>query len=373
MAVTVRRGRRISLLSKASKCVAAWHAGGMNGPSLTPGGQLRDFVNEKHHATFPGGTNDPLSLGQGEPLAYVYFPGSSGNSLTITLAISTAYFYTITYSDGTTDTDTQTSDGSGVLTFGGTDAKFAGLKVRRILITTDADHNTTVADVLAYDIRYWNNTRTSLTAVQGQTVTVNRTTTSARIVDCVDAPGLMLGTDDYLEVASHANLEPTGTLGFTAVVVLHGYASATQMLLGKKDTAADTTAGWSLRTNGAGNAIASVADGSTIVSTGTGSFKTGRDFAVVWRLTPQMVLGRSISAIDAVDPPVFATADASALTRASFANNVPFRIGAIGNATPAVFASIVFRAGAIWQRALSDVELQRALWELGKGVPTSRR
>lgn len=71
------------LLSRQRGCVAAWHAGGLYGPSLTSDGKLRDFISNQHHAQFGSGSgadsNDPLQLLPYLGRGYLYQTGVSGN------------------------------------------------------------------------------------------------------------------------------------------------------------------------------------------------------------------------------------------------------------------------------------------------------
>jgi len=67
-----------------------------------------------------------------------YFPGAASNNVSIAgLSNSTTYDFTVTYSDDTTDTGTEDSDGSGNLVLGNTQPEFDGVWVKTIDVYTD--------------------------------------------------------------------------------------------------------------------------------------------------------------------------------------------------------------------------------------------
>lgn len=341
------------LLSRQQGCVAAWHAGGLPGSSLTSDGKLRDFIRNTHHATFIDSTN-PLPLAPELGKWFVHFPGTSGNSATITLSDSTVYDYTITYSDGTTDTDTQTSTGAGLLTFGGTDAKFAGLKVRRIVITADGG-GATIADIDFSQRSLWNETRTSLTAVTGgQTVTINRTT-SGRKTSVVDRPLLLFGADDYLQVTHHADLVFGAGDSFTVAMALRQYD--TPVNTGRYMTKGTTTPRWLLAaqtTTHAGrfqilDGVASPFDASPSITAGTAHVKAGVRRASISvecfanATTNSRAADTTTSTIDDPAEDLYIGAAAAAASRQDFE----------------------FFAAAIFRRALSLSEIRQLGRELG--------
>lgn len=332
------------LLSKQSGCVAAWHAGGLPGPSLS-GTSIRDFISNTHHAVPVDATN-PLKLAPEGGLWYVYFPGSSGNSLTITLDDSTAYDYTIVYSDASTDTDGQTSTGAGLLTFGGTDAKFAGLKVRRILIVPDGG-GATVADIVLTDPDAYNATRTSLVARSGHTVTINRSATG-RKTSVVDRPILLLGTDDFMAVPDHPDLDFLASGGMTLALAYRAFGtpSATEAMVAKKATI--SSAGYAIYRTSAGNIVGRVTDGSG-----------GDDFplAALAESGPRVVtLRRPPGRVASIWRDGVKVADGASVT-GDLSTATALRFGVfVGGAS---FAHYEWLGAALFRRALSNDEVAR--------------
>lgn len=352
---------RAPMLSMQQGCVAAWRAG-----DFVRGGQasLRDLIQNKHHAQLGSGSGsdsaDPLFL-DGIGTGYVWFPGTASNSVQITLANSTAYFYTITYADGTTTTDTQTSTGAGVLTFGTTDVKFAGLSVRSIVVTTDADHATVIANIDFARKDLWNRTRTTFSAVTGQAVTINRTTTSARCLTMVDGPMLVFGTDDYLEVAHHADLDPGTSGNFTAFALVNSVqANSVAFIIGKKAGTGATSAGWSVDVNSSGSILSRVSDGTSGVATGAGSsFKDGQDRVAA------ILINRRRNVMWRGQGPILTTSHQSEVGISSVGNissSNALRIGA--NGVPGAYNSMAFRGGGVWKRELTDDEISLAAMEI---------
>lgn len=341
------------LLSKQRGCVAAWHAGGLNGPAIASDGRLRDFISDTYHAQFGSTTgsdsNDPLQLLPELGRWSIYFPGTAGNSATITLNASTTYDYTITYSDATTDTDSQASDGDGLLTFGGTDAKFAGLKVHRIVVVPDGG-GATVADIDFSRQSLWDATRTNLMAVTGQTVTINRTATG-RKASVVDRPLLLMGTDDYLEVADHAALN-FGIGDMTMAIGLRKYGTSNTNLMQKKNSSATGTAGYQM--------FATSARGSD------GTTQTAAALTLTVGLPIVPLLRRSRMGVAAFVGGTLQneTPDSSG----SWSNDRPLRVGANSAATPGGFGDFEFFGAAIFRRALTDNEIRHLNREL-LGVP----
>lgn len=325
-----------------SGAVAYWDARMYSGS-----GDLLDLTGNGHHAQFGSGAgadaNDPLYLTTASEAWYVYFPGTSGNSATITLTAATTYDYTITYSDDTTDTDEQISDGSGVLTFGGTDAKFAGLKVKRILIVPDGG-GATVADIDFTQRALWDTARASLTAVTGQTVTINRTT-SGRKTTVVDRPQILFGTDDYLLVTDHAQLKFTTGEDFTLAMAIRQYATPinTGRYVSKR-----TTSGYLLISSGTSLAPrAFVDDGPDTAQANGPAITAGKATVIGGRY-------RAGVTIEAFTNGVLGSS-ASATSIGDITSTDNFVIGAEdGGGTRQDF---VFFAAALWRRALTDSEI----------------
>lgn len=162
-----------------------------------------DWLDEanSHDAQFgtgTPGTNDPQFLAHtGDN--YLYFNGSASNYVQITLAVSTTYDITITYEDDTTDTGTFTTTGGGVGSLGGTDAKFASMKVKLIDVYPDGGG----ATVALFDAALATEPFATVTDTYAKVWTIVR---GAYGMYLVDRPMFGLHTDDYFQIADEAGL-----------------------------------------------------------------------------------------------------------------------------------------------------------------------
>lgn len=448
------------LLSKQRGCVAAWHAGGLYGPSLS-GASLRDFISNTHHAQF-GSTsgadsNDPLQLLPENGKPYLYLPGiaanyasapdeaalditddidiraeiaptdwtpgaisviaakweSSGQGSWIFRLTTGGLLNVVLSSDGSSFTVNASStaavgvadgvvkhvritaeiaagavtvtfytsdDGSSWSQLGDT---VAGI-ITAIFVSTasveigtqqagtvsplasrvysaqvyDGIDGTKVLDIDFTDVAAYNATRTSLTAVTGQTVTINRST-SGRKSSVVDRPLILFGTDDLLEIANHADLNFTLGQGMTIVAAFRKYADfgAAETLVAKK-TDLVNTAGYALymtATVGAfrtGNGSAS--------NTGTGTLPTaGEPSVLVGRISVAKATEYFLNGSIAANPGVN--------TNGPAVNSAVLRIGRLSGAGTSYFEGELF-AAAIFRRTLSVSEVRQLNREL-LGVP----
>lgn len=218
-----------------------------------------------------------------------------------------------------------------------------------------------VLDVDPTNPSAYNATRTSLTAVTGQTVTINRST-SGRKASVVDRPLLLFGTDDYLEVADHPDLDIDIGTGFTAVIALRQYATPTNFgrYFTKKEGTAGATLGWTVASSGTNIATrADIGDG-TDNEARSGTVQASGSlllFGARYRPGWWAAIGPATSLFEDVnDAPV-----------SPIANSQVLRIGARSDSA-ASFQDFEMFAAAIFQRALSEREIRQLNREL-LGVP----
>jgi hypothetical protein len=118
---------------------------------------------------------------------------------------------------------------------------------------------------------------TSFSALTGQTVTINRST-SGKKTSVVTHPIWLFGTDDYMEVADNAFLDFAATDSFTLFVVQRQWDTfgTNDAILGKKADTTAATAGYLLGDDGTTAALARMqsGDGTAGTSTVTGSSRT---------------------------------------------------------------------------------------------------
>jgi hypothetical protein len=193
---------------------------------------------------------------------------------------------------------------------------------------------------------------TSFTALTGQTVTVNRSTSGRKTV-AVTHPLWLLGTDDYLEVADNGLIDFGATDSFTALVVHRpwGTQGTNDTLIAKKANTTNTTAGWSL-SGGSSTALqgqGQVGDGSAGITAVSGSRTAG---------AVSLVAAVRNVATDDVIVYLNGTAGSAVTdtTTATLANSEVMRVGRLSGAGTE-YADMEFVAGALWRRALTSSEL----------------
>ena len=222
---------------------------------------------------------------------------------------------------------------------------------------------TKVFDVDFADAAAYNATRTSLTAVTGQTVTINRGT-SGRKASVVDRPLFLLGTDDYFEVADHNDLDFGAAGSFTIVALYRTYGvpnGTRETYIGKKAIAGSGAAGRHITSSTVTlAALSRLSDGATQVANNSGApvVVEGRVTALVQRVnrTAQTQETKLSSTTD--------TSSASVSGVGSTSNAEPLRIGATGGVA-SEFVHAEFFGAAVFAEALSDAALSRLYGELG--------
>ena len=188
---------------------------------------------------------------------------------------------------------------------------------------------------------------TSFVAATGETWTILRRSIDRKTA-IIDRPTLQFGLDDYLEVASHADL---AAASMTAIVVTRVYGtSANQAFIAKK---ADFTtgAGWSLdRGTGGLTPRVMLADG------------TNNPTATAPLITAGFVTGVSLVR-DATNITGYKDGTAGTPvtdTSGSIANAFALRIGRLSDAGTS-YADMEFMGAAVFPRALSSTEIEEVV------------
>lgn len=207
------------------------------------------------------------------------------------------------------------------------------------------------ATVLDIDTSVASPESSTFQAVTGQTVTVNRSATGRKAV-VVDRDLLLLGTDDFLQHADHADFDIDADDPFTIAAVFRQYGNAGgQAVLAHKLNLTGVGAGWYLSTNrlsisdGAatnqGNSVLTTAG----VTTNVTGVITATSYARYFNGAP-------------VDGPTARTVGSP-----SFAGLL--RVGANSNSgTPANFGEFEFMTAAVIREALTNDEVFQLYREL---------
>ena len=332
---------------------------------------------------------------------YLHFVGGAGNNFTVAgLSNTTAYDYTVTYSDDTTATGGETTDGSGNLVLGEAQVNFDGLRIKTVDITADGGGSTLVyIDCTALSTAEL--AAASFTdSVGGKTVTINgdEWTYGTELTSIAGAtPELLLQandgytiagdlpmwfdrsgnghhgqwgsaagadtndpvrsgtsvtftTNDYVEIADHANLDFAAGEAFTVIAVVKPttVAAGSDVIVAKKDNLT-TSAGWAL--------VRNAATVQTILADGTADDDDTAGTLVA--NTVAVVAGVRNVTDDDIEAFVDGTGSGSPTTdstTATLANALPLRIGATSN-TAANFFEGDINAVALFRSALTDTQI----------------
>jgi hypothetical protein len=144
----------------------------------------------------------------------------------------------------------------------------AGTKVLDIDFTQDALYNAT---------------QTTLTALSGQTVTINRSATGLKSTVVDRNKVISDGADDYIGVDDHPRLDATAvdSLTIARTARIHGTPAAEQILMGKKSGVAAANAGYQLTVGTSREVIMRATDGTDEAeSTSAALVASGRTIVV---------------------------------------------------------------------------------------------
>lgn len=279
---------------------------------------------------------------------YLKFPSTAGNNAKITLAVATTYDYTITYDGGSTDTGTQVSDGSGVLTFAGDDAKFTNLNVRRIAVEPDG------GGALVADLNFALSFATE--QVSAGSITLARTSSAAKLVE-VTRPGFLLHTDDYFEIADHADLDFRLADSFTVMILLRLHTDAAAMTFISKKIGQGNVTGWQLVRSATPVPVFRTSDGSNSAVDGVSDFDNGN---------MTLFAGVRRAGVDETEAYVngLGTGSPGSGLLGTMENNDVLRIGRDSGAG-SVYSNMEFYGAALFREALSQADIIRLQAEFG--------
>lgn len=182
------------------------------------------------------------------------------------------------------------------------------------------------------------------------TVTINRATSGRKSMPVVRNV-MLLGTDDYLEVADNALLNFTAGQSMTALVVARQWNTPVSAgrFLSKAGTG--TIAGYHIASSGATFApLGSVGDGVTAPSVAASAATAGALAALgfVADRTGQTILAFTNNSLSGTN---------SLAAVGSSSNASPMRIGATGTGVAGSFPDTEFVAAAVFRRALTASEI----------------
>jgi hypothetical protein len=232
-------------------------------------------------------------------------------------------------------------------------------KVSHLRLYSDATESTLVHGVDFTD-------RTNVTAASSTftedssnaaTVTINRSTTGHKST-VVDYPQFLLGTDDYLEVADHADLNFATTDSLTAMVLGRAYHGSQAGQWCDKLAAAEDEPGYRIRNQGSTLEVRSlVHDGTNIPVASNGTMTAGElaALALVRDATADTVAGYKNAVLGE---------SVTDTTTGTQSNTAPLRFGATAFTTPSNVLDGVIYGMAVWRSALSTADLATAADEL---------
>ena len=191
---------------------------------------------------------------------------------------------------------------------------------------------------------------TSLTALTGQTVTINRSTAGRKAVAVV-SPVWLFGSDDYMEVADNDLIDFGAADSFTAISVIRdwGTQTATRLVVNKFATTVTTGYGLIKQNSGLRNVGTFLNDGSTTVS----RFVTGSEGSLSFAGgVVDRVAQLSYSVPDS-------TGGGAPITTASLGSLANASSLLIGRRNDSVFSDFELLAVAVFRRALTATEISR--------------
>ena len=194
---------------------------------------------------------------------------------------------------------------------------------------------------------------TTFSALTGQTVTINRSTTGKKTV-VVTHPVWLFGTDDYMEVADNALIDFAATDSFTLFAVQRQWNTfgTNDAILGKKANTTAATAGYLLGDDGTTAALGrmQIGDGTNGTSAVTGSSRTTGTLNT-------LVAVRNVSTDNTI---VYLNGTAGTAvtdtTTATLANAEVMRLGRLSGAGTE-YNDMELIAAAVFRRALTATEI----------------
>jgi hypothetical protein len=200
-------------------------------------------------------------------------------------------------------------------------------------------------------------------AMGGQVVTLSRNPNGRKAV-IVDRPMFVIGTDDYMECADHAQFDFAAANAFSVALALRGFnlTSALEQVFAAK-SAGLAAQGWKLYKNSAGganNTAFNIHDGVVGSYSGSKSSIDGTMLEVVGvrdtTLDKQRIFWDKVAGADGTDS-----------TTATLANAEAVRIGRYSGAVTN-YGEFELVGAAIWRKALTQAEVTALDTEFGTNV-----
>jgi hypothetical protein len=194
---------------------------------------------------------------------------------------------------------------------------------------------------------------TSFTAVTGQTVTINRSTTGRKSV-AVCQPTWLFGTNNFMQVANNALLNFTTSEPFSVVYAYRVWATPGNFtfLFAKRITTSDsfdpTRIGYGARMLGTSSQFWQVNSETHYVTASRTSLSAG------FRAGVMRYGGLGTGAVTHFLGGTTATATLSGGT--TLTNSLPFRVGANSAVTPGEFGEFELYGLAVFRRLITDAE-----------------
>jgi hypothetical protein len=192
---------------------------------------------------------------------------------------------------------------------------------------------------------------TAFTALTGQTVTINRSTSGRKSVAVV-SPVWLFGTDDYMQVANNDLLNFTSIDSFSLLAIVRHWADSgtNNATLAKRGTFGSGV-GYALRN--------STSTTNPVFEYGTGSGALNRGVALGTRTLSKL---QSYVGVKDADAAIITSyldgiqgGTGSDTLTGSFANTLPFRIGRFSSAAEYIDMELI--AVAVFRRALTASEV----------------
>jgi hypothetical protein len=273
--------------------------------------------------------------------------GSSGNDVIFSLS-DDGIAWTQLGSTVTTAGVTSIYSGTAPVTVGSvqTSVDMLAAKIYRAQILNGID-GTKVLDVDTSVIT--SGAATSFTALTGQTVTINRSTSGRKAVAVV-SPCWLFGTDDYMEVADNDLLDFGASDSFTVLAVVRQWVTAVGngIYVAKQDGTGAANVGYMLYRTSAQNPQFIFADGSIIDSVAVVLSPTGALETIAGiRDRSAVTIGINVNGTQ--------NSNSDGVT-GSLSNALPLRIGRRSGASTA-YQDFELLAVAVFRRALTSTEI----------------
>lgn len=222
----------------------------------------------------------------------------------------------------------------------------------RAVIYADLTETSKVLDIDFTALASYDAARTTLTAVTGQTVTINRSATGLQTWIVEENVALGDKVDDYISFDDHDRLDFAATEDLTLLLNgrFYGTPASTSVLAGKKSGILAANAGYQLLTDTSKQLVAQVSDGTDLASSTSAAMTAGADDLRVLRLRRAGNIVQST--VNATNSTV---GDASAV--GSLANTSQFKV--FSDAAGANFARGGVTNVRLYRRYLTGTQIRK--------------